>query len=575
MKRLFLSIVAALSAISSFAYEPRINDIDISVRLDTLGTAHIEEVWDVVVASGTEWYLVRENLGDIRIGGLSVSDESGAVYFNEGSWDIDRSLSAKAGKCGLHKTDKGYEICWGVGSYGPHTFTVRYYMTNAVKSLNDYDMLHMQFVTPGLSADPAHVRLVLEAPVKLSSDNARIWGFGYNGKDVFTDDGSVLAESTEPFVKRSSLILLIRFDKGVFNSQSIVDEDFDDHLQLALEGSYFADAGKEEEEDPTSHGIAVFFTCLVMYLLFRKPLKGMLRDFGLIKNPEKDGVKKVFGVDKLPKNFEWSRDLPFGGGISETYYVASHVDGYDDRKFTIIPAMMLHMVEEGVLTLRQDVNGKKELVINNMDRSGRLSEIERELLDMLKQAAGKDKVLQEREFKSWANHNRKDVDTWVTSMRSEVQEQLNGGGYAEAGYDYDSMRFTSKGQAAAMQALQFRQYLKDFTIINERHTPEVALWGKYLMVTALFGMADKVAKEMKNLAPGANIGSLSVPVSDIGDLVIIADVFRDSARRAYASYNAVSSSGDYGGGSSGGFGGGSSFGGGGGFSGGGFGGGSR
>ena len=54
MKRLFISIVAALSAISAFGYEPEIRDIDIKVSLDTLGTAHIVEVWDVVVASGKE-----------------------------------------------------------------------------------------------------------------------------------------------------------------------------------------------------------------------------------------------------------------------------------------------------------------------------------------------------------------------------------------------------------------------------------------------------------------------------------------------------------------------------------------
>ncbi|MBR3075317.1 MAG: DUF2207 domain-containing protein [Bacteroidales bacterium] len=576
MKKLFFTLVAALSAISALAHEPRINDISISVILDTLGTAHIEEVWDVVVAKGTEWYLVRENLGDMHIGGLEVSDETGAAYIDEGVWDVERSLSAKAGRCGLHKTSRGYEICWGVGNYGPHTFTVRYYMTNAVKSLNDYDMLHMQFVTPGLSAAPSHVRLLLEAPQKLSPDNSRIWAFGYNGKVVFTDEGLVLAESTEPFVYKSSMILLLRFDKGVFHSQSVVNKDFEDHLQLAMEGSSFNDSDGDGEENPYSNGIAVFFTCLVMYFICRKPLKGLLLDMGLIKYPAKDGLRHIFGMSRLPKKYEWSRDLPFAGGLYETYYVASHTEGYDDRKFSIIPAIMLHMVEEGILTLRQDIGGKKEFVINENAATDGLCGNEKDLLDLLKTAAGKDKVLQEREFKNWASSHCKEVDTWVAAMKDEVRKRLKEGAYVEEGYEYEGQIFSQKGKAAAMHSLQFRQYLKDFTIINERSTPEVVLWGKYLMFAALFGMADKVAREMKNLAPGANIGSRSVPVSDVGDLVVFTDIFRDSARRAYASYNAMnSSSGSFGGGSSGGFGGGSSFGGGGGFSGGGFGGGSR
>lgn len=568
-------MVAALSAISAFAYEPRINDINISVTLDSLGRAYIEEVWDVVVAKGTEWYLVRDNLRDIRIGDLEVSDETGAKYIDEGSWDVDRTLSQKAGRCGLHRISGGYEICWGVGSYGPHVFTVRYSMTNVVKSLNDYDMLHMQFVTPGLSAAPAHVRLLLKAPVSLSPENSRIWGFGYNGSDIFTKDGRVLAESGEPFVYESSMILLVRFDKGIFHSGSILDENFEDHLQLAMEGSFFSDGG-DDEEDPYSNGIAVFFTVLVMYLVFRKPLKSLLRDLGIIKYPEKKRLRSIFGVSRLPKKVEWNRDLPFGGGLYETYYVASHINGYDDRKFTIIPAIMLRMVEEGILTLRQDVEGKKEFVINEAASTDRLSGNEKELLELLKMAAGKDKVLQEKEFKRWASGHTKDVNTWVDSMRNDVQKRLEDGDYSQEGHGYEDMVFRPKGRAAAMQSLQFCQYLKDFTIINERSTPEVSLWGKYLIIAALFGMADKVAREMKNLSPGTNIGSFSVPVSEVGDLVVFTDVFRDSARRAYVSYNNVSSSsGSFGGGSSGGFGGGSSFGGGGGFSGGGFGGGSR
>ena len=81
-----------MSAICLYAYEPSIKDIDIRVTLSADGTAHIVEVWDVVVAKGTEWYLVRSNLGDIKIQNLAVHDESGTEYTNIGSWEVDRSL---------------------------------------------------------------------------------------------------------------------------------------------------------------------------------------------------------------------------------------------------------------------------------------------------------------------------------------------------------------------------------------------------------------------------------------------------------------------------------------------------
>ena len=174
MKRLLLFVLALVGTFPLFAYTPAVNDIDIRVTLRKDGSALIEERWDVVVAKGTEWYLVRNNLGDIRIMDLSVVDEQGNVFFNEGRWDVDRNISQKARKCGLHYTSEGVEICWGVESYGPHCWTVSYVMLNVVKSLNDSDMLHMQFISDDLSSPPQHARVTLEAPVSLDSDNSRI-----------------------------------------------------------------------------------------------------------------------------------------------------------------------------------------------------------------------------------------------------------------------------------------------------------------------------------------------------------------------------------------------------------------
>lgn len=95
MRRIIVIAAALLFSIAAFADYPTIRNIDISVSLQRDGSANISEVWDVRVTEGTEWYLVRNNLGDISIENLSVSDESGLDYINEGRWDVDRSISKK------------------------------------------------------------------------------------------------------------------------------------------------------------------------------------------------------------------------------------------------------------------------------------------------------------------------------------------------------------------------------------------------------------------------------------------------------------------------------------------------
>ena len=579
MRRLFLAVVAALSAISAFAYDPAIRDIDISVKLDTCGTAYIVERWDVVVASGTEWYLVRENLGDIRILNLSVSDESGTVYRNEGSWDVDRSISQKAGKCGLHKTSKGYEICWGVGSYGPHVFTVSYELSNAVKSLNDYDMLHVQFVSPGLSSRPGHVRLKLDAPVALNDDNSRFWGFGNDGINGRTEDGGVFLDSDGEFSRNSSMILLMRFEKGIFNPASVRDQDFQEVLDKALDGSHFKD-DEEEEDDVLATIFGFLLTIAFIYGTLVYPVKRFLGALGIVSTKSRKRIKEIFGKRRLPRHPEWTRELPFNGNIYDIYYVASHMKGEDDGKFTVIPALMLHLMYEGHIVMGRDSAGKKVFSFNDSVSRANLSPSENDLLDLLRKASGTDNILQEKEFKNWsqASSHAKEVKRWVNSMREEVRSNLDQDGYVQSvsPRSYERLSFNEAGQQQAMKSLSFRQYLKDFTLVNERYSPEVALWGKYLIIASLFGMADKVARDMKNLAPNAMVGLPDMAVADVNDVIIFTNVFRNSARSAYAIASAPSGGGySGGGGSRGGFGGHSSFGGGGGFSGGGFGGGSR
>lgn len=56
-------------------------------------------------------------------------------------------------------------------------------------------------------------------------------------------------------------------------------------------------------------------------------------------------------------------------------------------------------------------------------------------------------------------------------------------------------------QEQAIHLVEFRDFLQDFTLSNEREAGEVALWRDYLVFAALFGIADKVAKQFEKLYP--------------------------------------------------------------------------
>ena len=158
------------------AQKQEIRDVDITMYLSDKGSVIFDEFWDVNTGSNiTEWYLVRENLGDIIIPGLTVLDgETGEKFEDIGEWDVNRTLDEKAGKSGIVHKDNGVELCWGIAPRGDRKFYAIYTMVKAMKSLNDYDMLHLQVLSPGLSTPPKHVRITVRSKdFQLDTTNTR------------------------------------------------------------------------------------------------------------------------------------------------------------------------------------------------------------------------------------------------------------------------------------------------------------------------------------------------------------------------------------------------------------------
>lgn len=550
MKRFAISVILLLASLQAFAYTPEIRDIRIDVSLSEEGAARIVEVWDVCVASGTEWYLVRSNLGDIRISDLSVTDETGREYINEGKWNTERSIDAKAGRCGILDRGDGYEICWGVGSFGDHTFTVSYTMSNVVKSLNDYDMLHMQFVSPGLSAPPQHCRVTLSAPGReFNADNSGIWAFGYNGAINFSG-GAIVAESDEEFVRNSSVIILARFDKGIFTPVSTRDYDFEAVKEKAFEGSSYDEYLRQQKNERMMTRILAFAAAGAVALY----------TWGKRRARKKTNLN-LFGVENI-KEIGWERGIPFDGDLFESRYVMEKMGRYTQVN-SIASALILRFIKDGKIDAIHNSKGKVELAFREGASTDDMGDTERSFFNMVREASGSDRILQSKEFSSWSKKNNERVSKWVDSLDAEGSNRLRRDNYVEG------TKFTVDGQAHARRVVGFEKYLKDFTLIRERASQEAVLWHDYIVFASLYGIADKVAKELKDINPQAFETAVGMDYPTMSNVVILSNNMATSILGAVAAHHAQTSVSVGGGGGS------SSFGGGGGFSGGGFGGGSR
>ncbi len=550
MRRLLTLLAGVVLCLTAAAQE--IRDVDVEVRLQRDGSAWITQHWDVTVVSGTEWYIPISNLGPMTVEDLSVW-ENGQAFENVGDrWDTDWPASRKAGKCGIVRKNDGVELCWGQGAYGAHRWTARFHVTGLVQAYDDADAFLFMFVNPGLVAPPQHARVTIAPDFEgatWTSANTRVWGFGFYG-DINVRGGQVVAESSEPFERMSQLIALVKFDKGLFQPSVERGGPFQTLLDGALDGSAYG------EDDNFVWGLLLFalaflgVMCLCFYVIIASLLGYKYK-------------KSFFGKSKIT---EWYRDVPVEGDLFAAYYVLSKGGRFTPQAPSnqLIGAFFLRWILDGRVRVQPDPKSDKRvnLVFPETDEVYAYGP-EQSLFDYARSASGGNLILEKKEFERWSEKNYRKITAWPEKALSRGKQWFTDHGFLEKGN-----KTTPEGAIEACHVIEFRNFLKDFTLSAQRGAVEVGLWKDYLVFAQLFGIADKVADQFKKLFP-AELEQLSRQSGlDPNSLGTVIWYTNQASNRAFTGAAAKAGSASGGGGHT-------SFGGGGGFSGGGFGGGSR
>lgn len=533
-----LAVGCWLTALSAVA-RPQLNDLNIKVVLSKNGDAHITETRQMQIDSeGTECYIVIGNLNGSDIRNFSVSDETGHSFTNIGSWDINQSRSWKTNRCGIVAKRDGYELCWGLGESGNRIYTTSYTVTRLLKGYDDADGFNYMFVAQGINPYPNHVKLTItsEDSLQFSADNCGIWGFRYRG-DINFVNGQIVAESSEPFESQSAMIVMCRFEKGLFTPEDVRQGSFDEVKDRAFEGSDYP----VEDDD---FWFAVIFGVLMIL--------GGLFFLGLY----------LFYIwwqrRKVTKNLLWYRDIPLQGNLQRANDMLNAYKYGSADYNNLLSACILKLIDMGAITIEQRLNkkGKTEqnFVIKDLPNRDSQPKLLRMVYHIFQQAAGSDTILEPKELKSWmkSSYNQSYTDSFIQTLHTKTSI-----------YQYKNQLDEVR------QVFGLKKFLKEFSLLDERHVQEVSLWKDYMIYATLFGIADQVIKDMKKINPEYfNMDQVAQQMADDMTLPMIYSTMHSSTTRAAMSKAEREARASGGGGHS-------SWGGGGGFSGGGFGGGVR
>lgn len=553
VKKMLFGLVIFFMCFISVNAKNRIYNIDMNIYIDKDGNANITETWEVNGSDGTEWYKGYKNIGDSDISNFSVSMDGKPLTYK--TWNINESLEDKKGYYGINYITDGLELCFGKYDYKKHTFILKYDVSNFIFKTSDNDVLYWTLIDKFSDVDFEKFSINVTSYYSFP-DTLDVWGYGYKGY-AYVKDGKISISTEENSdMNNKYVVLLAKFPLNTFNTNNSSDNffTFNDVFKRAEEGTF------DYNYNSTSVGdiILMIFTFGIFGFVIFLIIKVIITS-GY-------GYKGNRVIDK--KNTPFFRDIPCNKDI---YYANTLIklNNFGYKETNILGAILLKWVREdkiGFNTSKVGIFNKEESVIDLTRNPSFEMEKEKKLFNMMYKAS-KDGILEKKEFERWVRNNYNSFFNLFSSIESGVERKLRDSGDIYKRISKEECKkknvLSDKIYNDSKELLGLKLYLNEFSSIDTKEVMEVKLWDEYLMFAYLFGIADKVAKQLKNMYPEViNNNNFDydtvILVNNLSHSVVNAASSARSAAESYSSGGGGFSSGSGGGGSFGGGGGGGS-----------------
>ena len=555
-KKIMLFVVLLFVFVPRLVMADHIYNVKMDIYLNEDGSANITEEWDVKADSGTEWYKQLYNLGTQELSNYRVTRDG--VALKEKNWDVDESLSEKNGYYGINYVSEGIELCFGKGDMNRHKFTMYYTLSNFITNTSDSQVLY-QTLLPNATVDNFTVTV---SSFYAFPDTLDVWGFG--GQFLaYVKDGKIELNSDGYSLNNDYVVLLAKFPVGTFKTDNYNGDfsNFQSILDMANEGTYEYDYGTSYKETLMDK----IFGVIMFLISFVLPI-GLIVGAIVAATKSGYGYKDNKTIDK--KNTPMFRDIPCKKDI---YYANAliNLNNFGYKETNIFGAIILKWIRLGKIGFKNETKGIFNKETSSIDLTLNPTfdnELEEKLFNMMYKASG-DGLLEAKELEKWA---RKNYDSFLNLFKritdTKINELKSNGHIYKRTYKEECKKKQVMDDTIyrdSQELFGLKLFLKEFSDMKEKEAIEVKLWDEYLMFAYLFGMADKVAKQFKNLYPEI-VEEMQASNMDYGTFVYINNVSARTVQAASAARSAAESYSGGGGGFSSGGGGGGSFGGGGG-----------
>jgi len=472
------------------------------------------------------------NIGYINNVKISEVGKKDFTKTNTWSYHLDKNYYF-----GGINDDGKFEIAWGVGldnKSATKTYKISYTVVDAVSKYNDCAEIYWQFISIDSSIDAEKIKGTIKLPSKVSSKkDIRVWGHveTLNG-EIYATDLDTVEFNIQNYESGNFLEVRIAMPTEMFGevtrtyNKNMLDNIIEEETEWAEEAN--ARRIKKEKIEELTWNIITGIIIIIYILLIIQFVKYIKI---LIKTKKINPTQEYQYFREKPNQYSTPADALFlynkGNGVLEFGNVFS--------------ATLLNLSLKGYFEISEenDENGEKQTIIRKTKKDITQLEYEEEKIGMFISLAlrNKEKITAE-ELQNYIKSHGLEINLLIKRTDEEVKSKNNKIGNYNEGASKQKSKYkgiaityfilaiiptpfilvsipliinaivaifinrklsnlTQKGIDEREKWEGLKRYMEEFSLLNEKEIPALAIWEEYLVYATVFGIADKVIKQLK------------------------------------------------------------------------------
>lgn len=532
----------------SFAGELNLNKLDYEVTLNSDGTANITETWNIEIEDTNTLFKTFEidkskytKITDVSVTEITSGQQKNFTQIFTEKYHVDKDSFY-----GLINSNNKFEIAWGVhedDSYANRIFKINYTVIDAIKNYSDCSEFYWQFINTTSKIPANKVTGTITLPTSTEAlEDLKIWAHGpLNGNIKKLSKNSVYFEVDN---LRTNTMLEIRIVSPTYifpNNSNFYNQN---KLNSILsEEQKWADEANTKREELAKRQQLIMFT--IAFTLIVTNIVGIFILKAFIKKIKKYKEILANAPNIKPTNpSKYYRDIPNETATPADaafihYFGNSEIENNISR---VISATLLDLCMKKYLSFEIIDKKQIKIILSSNINSDSLPKDEKRIYEYLKGISTSGEFTM-KDFEKYSNkHTSKFTSLYSTLPTDAEKKQTENGNYNpdflknyqnylgygigflflgifgipfillaiipsfvlarlsfKISHKYNTLTQKGVDEKEAWKGL--KNYMSDFSMLDKREVPELVLWEKYLVFATVFGIADKVLKQLKVVYP--------------------------------------------------------------------------